>query len=99
MACWGGQGRVQVVDVADWIEDESFATYPEGARSKRAYFPSAEAPAFIRRDRRHLLKRSDKRYPAQFWGEVVASYLGDMLAVPVPPDIPQWTASAALAAH
>ncbi len=62
-----------LIDVAAWSADDSFATYPEGARDKRALFPPANcALPFIKKSRRYLFKLSDKRYPEQFWGEVVA---------------------------
>lgn len=80
--------RAELIDVSGWTEDEAYATYPEGARSKRAYFPAGDFPSFILPGRRYLLKRSDKRYPDQFWGEVVAAYVGNMLGVPVPPAYP-----------
>lgn len=75
-----------VIDVIDWTLDELFANYPEGARSKYAYFPPAECGFdFIRPTRRYMFKKSAKRYPDQFWGEVVAYHVGTMLGVTVPP--------------
>lgn len=80
---------LQLIDVADWPADDFFATFPEGARDKRAYFPPDDCSfAFINKSRRYLFKRSDQRYPEQFWGEVVASKLGRMIGVPVPPAYP-----------
>ena len=74
------------IDVTNWIEDEIYFNYPEGARSKLAFFPPAEGtPEFINKKRRYLYKRSDKRYPDQFWGEVVAYQVGGLLGVDVPP--------------
>lgn len=80
---------VLLVDVADWPADDFFATYPEGARDKRAYFPPDDCPLpFIKNTRRYLFKRSDRRYPEQFWGEIVAHGIGQMIDVPVPPAYP-----------
>lgn len=80
---------LQLIDVAEWPADDFFATYPEGARDKRAYFPPDDcALPFINKSRRYLFKRSDKRYPEQFWGEIVACGIGQMIGVPVPPACP-----------
>jgi HipA-like C-terminal domain len=75
-----------VIDVTAWPVDYIFETYPEGARSKTAYFPPTRLPfAFLKPKRRYLYKRSRKRYPDQFWGEIVAYLVGGLLDVPVPP--------------
>jgi hypothetical protein len=75
-----------IIDVANWQYDSMFGSYPEGARSKDALFPPDElALEFIIPKRRYLYKRSDRRYPDQFWGEVVAYQAGCLLDVTVPP--------------
>lgn len=75
-----------VIDVTEWPVDEIFETYPEGARSKRALFPPERVQIpFILPKRRYLYKRSRKRYPDQFWAEIVAYLVGGLLDVPVPP--------------
>jgi hypothetical protein len=75
----------EAFDVAGWLEDEMFFNYPEGARSKRAFFPPAGIKwQHIIHGRRYLYKRSDKRYIDQFWGEVVAYHVGCMLNIDVP---------------
>lgn len=72
--------------MANWVDDEIYFNYPEGARSKNAFFPpKLGAPEFILPKRRYLYKRSDKKYPDQFWGEVVAYQIGGLLGVHVPP--------------
>lgn len=80
---------LQLVDVARWEVDDYFATYPEGARDKRAYFPpgDCEFPR-VNHARRHLFKLSDKRYPEQYWGEIIAYHIGKMVGVTVPPAYP-----------
>ena len=93
-ACGSKKERTQVesilqqepIDVAAWLEDELYFNYPEGARSKKALFPpdAIDLP-FIKQNRRYLYKRSVKRYPDQFWGEVVAYQVGGLLGVNVPP--------------
>lgn len=75
-----------VIDVADWLDDELYPNYPEGARSKDAIFPPPRIPInFIKAQRRYLYKRSNRKYPDQFWGEIVAYLVGCLLDVQVPP--------------
>jgi HipA-like C-terminal domain len=75
-----------VIDVAPWEYDANFGSYPEGARSKDAVFPPDQLVSeIIIPKRRYLYKRSDRRYPDQFWGEVVAYQVGCLLDVTVPP--------------
>jgi len=77
------------IDVSTWQEDEEWALYPEGARAKSAYFPpTGQLPDFIKPTRRYLFKHSSRRYPDQFWAEVVAYYIGCLLGVEVPPAYP-----------
>lgn len=81
-------GKLQdlIIDVATWQADDLYASYPEGARSKDAYFPPEDVVhTFIDKNRRYLYKRSNKKYPDQLWGEVVAYHVGCLLGVTVPP--------------
>lgn len=74
------------IDVSGWELDDLFFNYPEGARSKYAYFaPEGLDLDFILSSRRYLYKRSNKKYPDQFWGEIVAYHVGCELGVVVPP--------------
>jgi HipA-like C-terminal domain len=74
------------IDVADWALDDLYSNYPEGARSKKAIFPPADIDLdFIIPSRRYLFKKSAKRYPDQYWGEIVAYQVGHTLGVTVPP--------------
>lgn len=76
----------EVIDVTSWPVDEIFETYPEGARSKTAFFPPERVGLpYIIPKRRYLYKRSRQRYPDQFWAEIVAYLVGGLLQVPVPP--------------
>jgi hypothetical protein len=78
--------QTDVIDVADWLDDELYPNYPEGARSKDAIFPPPDMPInFIKAQRRYLYKRSNRKYPDQFWGEIVAYLVGCLLDVQVPP--------------
>lgn len=78
-----------LIDVAGWKADDFFATFPEGARDKRAFFPPEDCDlSFINKNRRYLFKLSDKRFPEQYWGEIVAYRIGEMIGVEVPPAYP-----------
>lgn len=73
------------IDVANWMPDEQFFKYPEGARPKAAYFPPQNLPlAFINKNRRYLYKRTSNAPPDQFWAEIVAYKIGCQLGVEVP---------------
>lgn len=77
------------IDVAKWRADDYFSTFPEGARDKKAYFaPEDCVLPFIKKNRRYLFKESDRRFPEQFWGEIVAHRIGVMIGVSVPPAYP-----------
>lgn len=78
----------EAFDVASWLEDAEYFNYPEGARSKWAFFPPANLVWQARSGlvaRRYLYKHSNKYYKDQFWGEIVAYYIGCLLDVEVPP--------------
>lgn len=78
--------QLTAIDVAHWQLDELYFNYPEGARSKYAIFPPNDLGLdFIIPNRRYLYKRSAKKYPDQYWGEVVAYQIGCELGVTVPP--------------
>jgi HipA-like C-terminal domain len=78
-----------IIDVANWSPDDLFATYPEGARDKRTFFPPGDhGLAYIKPTRRYMFKLSDQRYPEQYWSEIVAYAIGQMMGVPVPPAYP-----------
>ena len=83
------QHPLSIIDVAHWSPDDHFATYPEGARDKRTFFPpDGLGLAYINPARRYMFKLSDPRYPEQYWSEVVAYAIGQMMGVPVPPAYP-----------
>lgn len=76
-----------IIDISEWPDDEEFsAAYPEGARPKRTLFSPAEPlEGFIKPDWRHMFKRSAKRYPEQYWAEIIAYEISVLLKVPAPP--------------
>lgn len=76
----------EIIDVSSWEIDQNFGVFPAGARAKDAVI----APQDCDRDllipgRRYLLKRSQKRYPDQFLGEIVAYRIGKILGFDTPP--------------
>lgn len=84
-------GLSEPIDVVAWLQDEEWTHYPEGTRTKSAYFPPAALAAHhdcIKKDRRYLFKLSDRRYPEQFWAEIAAYHIGCILGVDVPPAYP-----------
>lgn len=76
-----------IIDIKDWPEDAEFsAAYPEGARPKRTVFsPVNPNQDFITSDWRHMFKRSDRKYPEQYWAEIIAYQIATLLQVPAPP--------------
>jgi len=80
------QSSTEAVDVADWLRDEEFAEYPEGARDKTLlYCPSPSPYGFLRAGHQYVFKRSSPRYDEQFWMEIMAYRLGVQMGVLVPP--------------
>ena len=74
------------VDVCSWEQDALFGVFPQGARAKLAYLsPEDVTDAFLIPQHRYLFKRSKNSYPDQFWGEVVAYRIGQLVGVDVPP--------------
>lgn len=73
-------------DVSSWEIDQDFGTFPAGARAKDALIsPSKVDSECLLPGTRYLLKRSDKRYPDQFWGEIFAYRVGRLLGFDTPP--------------
>ncbi|WP_027467646.1 hypothetical protein [Deefgea rivuli] len=76
-----------VIQVGTWRADEQWGlAYPEGARAKKRVL-SQDEPCFvgIKPNWYYLFKHSDRRYPQQFWGEILAYQIGLMLEISVPP--------------
>jgi hypothetical protein len=83
---WLVQSSDQPVDVSDWHADDEFGIYPEGARDKALLYSPEPAPyGFLYPNHRYLFKLSFRRYPEQFWAEIVAYRIGCMMRVAVPP--------------
>ncbi len=78
--------QAEAIDIKDWIFDDRFSPYPEGAREKLAFFPPENLNLkFIRPDRRYLFKYPPEWAPDQFWAEIIAYHIGVSLGVKVPP--------------
>ena len=79
----------EVICIDDWLPDESSyenGYYPEGARDKAVYFsPEDVAELPLRLTWRYLFKKSRSWAPWQFWMEVMAYRIGQIMDVPVPP--------------
>lgn len=77
---------MRLIDVSNWAEDRSNSPYPEGARDKVAYIsPENLNDKEVLSNHRFLLKFSNDRYPSQFWAEVVAAKVAELMGVPCPP--------------
>lgn len=76
------------LDVTDWTELDVFAQYPVGARSKALVISPDVAPYGIKASWPYLFKRSIKKYPDQFWCEIVAYRIGLQLGFDVPKAVP-----------
>jgi len=76
-----------VIGIDDWPYDETYGgVYPKGAREKDVYFSPKPAPfSWIKPAHRYMHKKSIARYPWQFWIEIAAYRLGQIVGVTVPP--------------
>lgn len=76
---------MQAVDIRGWEQDGEFSPFPEGARDKYALIaPEAREDGRIIPGHRYLMKFSNPRYPIQFWSEMIAGLLGQLMSVSVP---------------
>lgn len=74
------------VDISEWQRDEENSPYPEGARDKYALIsPPQPSDNRIVPNHRYLLKFSNKRYPVQFWSELIACDIAKRMGVEAPP--------------
>jgi hypothetical protein len=83
-----GEDWNKVICIDAWAPDESYdkGLYPEGTRVKSAYFSPADVGASpLRPAWRYLFKQSRSWAPWQFWMEVMAYRIGQVMGVPVPP--------------
>lgn len=74
----------EVVYTENWASGQ--LSYEEGAREKSTvYSPEKLDFDFIKSDHMYLSKKSNKRYPVQFWMEIIAYRFGLICGVQVPP--------------
>ena len=89
MTAEAAQQHNAIICIDRWEPDESLyenGYYPEGAREKAVYLsPGNVAGLPIRPRWRYLFKKSRTWAPWQFWMEVIAYRLGQVIGVPVPP--------------
>jgi len=63
----------QSIDVSTWIQDDEYAPYPVGTREKALLFcPTNATLDHLIPGHQYLFKESRKRYPEQFWAEIIA---------------------------
>lgn len=78
-----------VVSIDRWLPDESSyenGYYPEGAREKAVYFSPDDVGGLpLRPGWRYLFKKSRNWAPWQFWMEIIAYRVGQVIDVTVPP--------------
>lgn len=76
-----------VVIDAGWTPMDYAGLYPKGARDKDRYVSPAPPP-LIKQIKGHwpyLFKRAFARYPWQFWVEIIAYRLSEIIGINVPP--------------
>lgn len=76
-----------IIEVDSWLPDEEYdGVFPKGARDKSVYFSPPDCQwEFIKPNHRYLFKQSIRRHPHQFWVEIIAYRLGQIMNVEVPP--------------
>jgi len=73
--------------IDNWQKDDTYeGVYPSGARVKDAYFsPKEPEDRCIKSNWRYLFKLSRRRFPWQFWCEIIAYRFGSVVGISVPP--------------
>lgn len=79
----------KVICIDDWLPDDSSyekGYYPEGTREKVVYFSPVDIGELpLRSVWRYLFKKSRSWTPWQFWMEVIAYRIGQVMDIRVPP--------------
>jgi hypothetical protein len=71
--------RNKYIDVSGWYK---LREQTKGSREKQwVYYYSGNTPSNIEI---YLFKESHKRYPNEFWAEIIASRIGELIGVPTP---------------
>lgn len=80
------QGHNKVVEIDSWEIYEDNEVYPEGSKDKSLHIaPKNPVYKFIIPEHKYLFKLSYDRYPEQFWVEIIAYKLGELMGIQVPP--------------
>lgn len=80
--------QIAVIDVTDWLVDDTHGIFPIGARDKQMLWsPAVEIPG-IKPNWPYLFKCSRPTYPDQFWMECIAYLIGTELGFAVPKALP-----------
>lgn len=75
-----------IIDCSNWRLHSDEPVYQEGAREKVLLVsPQSPANGFVQPSHPYLFKLSDRRYPCQYWNEIIAYRLGRLVDVPAPP--------------
>lgn len=76
-----------IISIDDWQKEETYdGIYPKGAREKTAYFsPESPVSSVLKPNHQYLFKKSNHRYPWQFWMEIIAFRVGQLMGITVPP--------------
>jgi len=76
-----------IIEIDSWLPDDEYdGVFPKGARDKSVYFSPVDCEwEFIKSNHRYLFKQSIRRHPYQFWVEIIAYRLGQLMDVEVPP--------------
>lgn len=80
--------HIEVIDVTDWLVDDTHGIFPIGARDKQMLWSPAEAIPGIKPNWPYLFKCSRSAYPDQFWMECIAYLIGTELGFDVPKALP-----------
>jgi len=80
--------QIEVIDVTDWLVDDTHGIFPIGARDKQMLWSPAEAIPGIKPNWPYLFKCSRPAYPDQFWMECIAYLVGTELGFDVPKALP-----------
>lgn len=91
---WTGKGKIMsieivtdIIDISNWQKDDTYNNiYPFGSRVKGSIFsPVAPEQSFIKPAHRYLFKESREHFPWQFWMEIIAYHIGNLMQIDVPP--------------
>ncbi|MCA1931294.1 HipA domain-containing protein [Rheinheimera sp.] len=80
--------HIEVIDVTDWLVDDTHGIFPIGARDKQMLWSPAETIPAIKPNWPYLFKCSRPAYPDQFWMECIAYLIGTELGFDVPKALP-----------